>query len=211
MVVFCAKLNPTLSPPELDGPVKTGTPDEPIVREVEKVKVVLVELALALKVPVPDKGTHRSPFYVRLKDKKTQTELIVMTNHLARQDDHLRFKQAAGLREWARDQPVGVVNIGDFNMDYSFKKKRGNDAFPEMLRDGIWSWIPPEPLVDSQWSDRNGKDVYPNSTVDFAFVSGPAKRWNPKCRVIVRAGDFPDDLSTSDHRPVELRLTLPQK
>ena len=65
-------------------------------------------------------GTHRSPFYVRLRDKKTRTELIVMTNHLARKKNDLRQKQAAGLREWARDQPVGVVNIGDFNMDYSF-------------------------------------------------------------------------------------------
>ena len=119
-------------------------------------------------------GTHRSPFYVRLRDKKTQTELIVMTNHLARGNKYLRLQQAAGLREWARDQPVGVVNIGDFNMDYSFKRKKGNDAFPEMLRDNIWKWIPPEPLVDTQWSDNYGKDRYPNSMLDFAFVSGPA-------------------------------------
>ena len=40
------------------------------------------------------------------------------------------------------------------------------------------------------------------------FVSGPAKRWDPKCRVIVRPGDFPDNDKTSDHRPVELRLEL---
>ena len=155
-------------------------------------------------------GSHRSPFYVRLRDKRTKTELIVMTNHLPRKNNDLRQKQAAGLREWARDQPVGVVNIGDFNMDYSFKRRKGNDAFPEMLRDNIWKWIPPEPLVDTQWSDRNGKDAYPNSMLDFAFVSGPAKTWNPQCRVIVREGDFPDSAKTSDHRPIELRLTLPK-
>lgn len=153
-------------------------------------------------------GTHRSPFYVRLRDKKTQTELIVMTNHLARGNKYLRLQQAAGLREWARDQSVGVVNIGDFNMDYSFKRKKGNLAFPEMLRDNIWKWIPPDPLVDTQWSDNYGKDRYPYSMLDFAFVSGPAKSWDPKCRVIVRPDDFPDSYSTSDHRPVELRLNL---
>ena len=32
--------------------------------------------------------------------------------------------------------------------------------------------------------------------------------WDPKCRVIVREGDFPDSYQTSDHRPVELRLNL---
>ena len=153
-------------------------------------------------------GTHRSPMYVRLKDKKTRTELIVMTNHLARGDERLRQLQAAGLREWARDQPVGIINIGDFNMDYSFKKRRGNVAFTEMLRDSIWNWIPPLPLVDTQWSDNYGKDRYPYSMLDFAFVAGPAKTWNPRCRVIVRPGDFPDNYSTSDHRPVELRLEL---
>ena len=79
-----------------------------------------------------------------------------MTNHLARSNNDLRQQQAAGLREWARDQPVGVISIGDFNMDYSFKRKKGNDAFPEMLRDNIWKWIPPEPLVDTQWSDNYG-------------------------------------------------------
>ena len=155
-------------------------------------------------------GSHRSPFYVRLRDKRTKTELIVMTNHLPRKNNDLRQKQAAGLREWARDQPVGVVNIGDFNMDYSFKRRKGNDAFPEMLRDNIWKWIPPEPLVDTQWDDDDGKDRYPNSMLDFAFVSGPAKTWNPQCRVIVREGDFPDTKKTSDHRPIELRLTLPK-
>ena len=153
-------------------------------------------------------GTHRSPFYVRLRDKKTRTELIVMTNHLARGNKYLRQQQAAGLREWARDQPVGVINIGDFNMDYSFKRERGNEAFSEMLRDNIWKWVPPEPLVDTQWSDNYGKDRYPYSMLDFAFVSGPAKRWDPKCRVIVRPNDFPDSYETSDHRPIELRLNL---
>ena len=102
----------------------------------------------------------------------------------------------------------GVINIGDFNMDYSFKRKQGNDAFPEMLRDNIWMWIPPEPLVDTQWSDNFGKDRCPYSMLDFAFVSGPAKRWEPKYRVIIRPNDFPDSYQTSDHGPIELRLNL---
>ena len=74
-------------------------------------------------------GTHRSPLYARLKDKGTGFQFIVMTNHLARGNAELRKKQAIGLREWARDQNVGVVNIGDFNMDFDFRTERGNEAF----------------------------------------------------------------------------------
>jgi hypothetical protein len=42
--------------------------------------------------------------------------------------------------------------------------------------------------------------------LDFAFVAGPAKDWKPVCKVIVRDKDFPDNKTTSDHRPIELRL-----
>ena len=77
-----------------------------------------------------------------------------------------------------------------------------------MLAGKIWLWVQPTEWIDTQWSDRNGKDAYPDSMLDFAFVSGPAKKWNPKCRVIVREGDFPDNNQTSDLRPIEVRLDL---
>ena len=157
-----------------------------------------------------NEGRHqqRAPLLVRLRDRRSDTEFVVMVNHLARDDDELRVRQAIGLREWARAQTVGVICVGDFNFDFSFKTQKGNEALPEMLRDNIWDWVQPEEWIDTQWSDDDGKDRYPDSMLDFAFVSGPAKQWDPKCRVIVREGDFPDDYSTSDHRPVELRLEL---
>ena len=74
----------------------------------------------------------------------------------------------------------------------------------------VWHWVVPDPLFDTQWDDANGKDRYPNSMLDFAFVAGEAKTWNPQCRVIVRPGDFPDNSKTSDHRPIELRLRIPK-
>ena len=153
-------------------------------------------------------GSHRSPLYVRLLDKASSVQLIVMTNHLARGNAELRKEQAMGLREWARDQNVAVVNIGDFNMDFDFRTDGGNDAFPEIIRDNIFSWVRPVELIDTNWADRNndGVDDYPDSMLDFAFVAGPAKDWNPVCRVIVNEGDFPDSTSTSDHRPIELWL-----
>ncbi|MEX1026487.1 MAG: hypothetical protein WD049_00545 [Candidatus Paceibacterota bacterium] len=154
-------------------------------------------------------GNHRSPLFVRLRDRETDTEFIVMTNHLARGNADFRKQQAIGLREWARDQNVGVVNIGDFNMDYDFASEQGNEAFVEMLRDNVWNWVKPEQLIDTNWSDPDGDgmDNYPDSMLDFGFVAGPAKDWNPVCNVIVREGDFPDDETTSDHRPIELFIS----
>ena len=159
---------------------------------------------------VLNNGTHRSPLYVRLQDKVTGIQFIVMTNHLARGNAELRKEQAIGLREWARDQNVGVINIGDCNLDYDFRTERGNDAFPEIIRDNIFSWVKPKELIDTSWSDPDGdgNDNYPDSMLDFAFVAGPAKDWNSVCRVIVRDNDFPDDKTTSDHRPIELRVTF---
>lgn len=146
---------------------------------------------------------------LRLRDRASGSEFIVMTNHLARTNSGLRTQQAIGLREWARDQSTGVINIGDFNMDFDFHTRKGNEAFVEMLQDNVWHWVKPIEFIDTNWadSDGDGNDNYPDSMLDFAFVAGPAKDWQPVCRVIVRDGDFPDDESTSDHRPIELRLT----
>ena len=44
-------------------------------------------------------GNHRSPIYVRLKERRGGLEFIFMTNHLSRADGELRKQQAAGLRE----------------------------------------------------------------------------------------------------------------
>ena len=155
-------------------------------------------------------GGHRSPTAVRLKDRISGKSLIVMVNHLARGNAEFRRTQAIGLREWARDQEMGVINIGDFNMDYVFTTGKGNDGLDEILRDNVWKWVEPKSWIDSNWWDpeADGVDNYEGSLLDFAFVSGPAKTWAPTCEVIVESGDFPDNKATSDHRPIALRLDL---
>jgi endonuclease/exonuclease/phosphatase family metal-dependent hydrolase len=153
-----------------------------------------------------NKGNHRSPLFVRIKNRNSGTEMIVMTNHLARGNAEFRQDQAVGLREWARDQNVPVIALGDFNMDYDYRRMKGNAAFDEMVRDNVWTWLAPHDFIDTNWSDRDGdgNDNYPDSMLDLAFAAGAAKEWGIECRVIVRPDDFPDDKSTSDHRPIEL-------
>ena len=97
-------------------------------------------------------GNHRSPSFIRVRDRDSKAEFIVMTNHLARVSAKLRTQQAIGLREWARDQNVPIINIGDFNMDFDFPTQRGNDAFVEILRDNVWMWVKPKELIDTNWS-----------------------------------------------------------
>ena len=156
-------------------------------------------------------GTHRSPLMVHLRERDTGIEFQVVANHLARSNEDLRKQQAIGLREWARDQTLPTMTIGDFNMDYDFPTQEGNEAFVEMLRDNVWEWVEPTEFIDTNWSDSDGDgmDNYPHSMLDFAFVAGLARDWKPVSRVIVRSGDFPDDERESDHRPIELILTPP--
>jgi len=144
-------------------------------------------------------GTHRSPIYVRLKERKSGLEFIFMTNHLARRDETLRQRQAAGLREWARDSDTPIIAMGDFNFDYSFKRQAGNQSFNVFMRDDVWEWVKPDPLIDTNWSG-GAKDNYPDSMLDFVFVANGAKSFESVCEIVVRPGDFPDNERTSDHR-----------
>lgn len=157
------------------------------------------------------KGRYRAPLVAHLKDRQTGIEFLVMNNHLARGKSEIRQKQAEMLVDWARDQTLPVFALGDYNFDYVFETRKGNPAFANMLRDNIWRWVEPTKMIDSNWYDDpknpDGKDDYPGSLLDFAFVAGPAKNWKAECNIIVREGDFPDDETTSDHRPFELILS----
>ncbi len=158
-------------------------------------------------------GRYRAPLVVQLKERKTkerpdELEFMVMVNHLARGKSEIRQKQAKLLVEWGREQNLPVFGLGDYNFDYVFSTDKGNPAFVNFMQDGIWRWVKPAELIDTNWFDNpdqpDGKDDYPGSMLDFAFVAGPAKDWKSTCTVIVRENDFPDDEKTSDHRPYEL-------
>jgi endonuclease/exonuclease/phosphatase family metal-dependent hydrolase len=155
---------------------------------------------------------HRSPLVAHFKHQASGQEFLFVTVHLARGNAALRTEQARGLREWAREQTLPVVAAGDFNMDFDFGTRSGNEAFVEFQQDSVWKWLPPDPLADTNWADTDGdgRDNYPDSMLDFAFVAGAAKAWPATSTVLVRPGDFPDDERTSDHRPIQLNITPAQ-
>ena len=92
---------------------------------------------------------HRSPLMARFRDKQSSAEFLVVLNHLARGNAEIRQEQAKGLRLWAADQELPVIGIGDFNFDFDFPTRQGNKAFDEFLLDGVWRWVEPETLVDT--------------------------------------------------------------
>ena len=160
----------------------------------------------------------RSPLVAHLRDSKCGCEFLVMVNHLARGDNSARRQQARGLREWADDQTLPVVMLGDFNFDFDFTTNDGNQAFEIFTDGGILEWIRPQADVDTNWADddptlpnNQRTDRFPNSILDFVFVAKGAKNWNGQSSVIIRPGDFPDSGDTSDHRPVDCTFTLPTR
>ena len=130
--------------------------------------------------------------------------------HLARGDADLRLSQATGLREWAKEQSLPIIAAGDFNFDWDFPTEKGNAAFDAFVEGDVWKWVKPAELIDSNWADRDndGQDDYPHSILDFVFVANAARTWQSFSRVVTEAGDFPDDRTTSDHRPVECVFSL---
>lgn len=153
----------------------------------------------------------RSPLAVKLFDLKSSDSFWVIANHLARGEAELRTDQARMLVKWAADRQEPVIAAGDFNFDYEFKTKRGNPGFQAMMEGGVWEWLQPDPLLDSNWSDDRQAlpqrvDRYPDSILDFVFVANGAKQWQGESDVVVRPDDFPDNDQTSDHRPIIARF-----
>ena len=153
----------------------------------------------------------RSPLAVKLVDLKSADSFWVVANHLARGEAELRTDQARMLVKWAADRQEPVIAAGDFNFDYEFKTGRGNPGYQAMMEGGVWEWLKPDPLIDSNWSDDRQAlpqraDRYPDSILDFVFVANGAKQWQGESDVVVRPNDFPDNDQTSDHRPTIARF-----
>ncbi|MEZ6094003.1 MAG: hypothetical protein R3C03_07155 [Pirellulaceae bacterium] len=162
------------------------------------------ELVRQLNLDDINNGRVRAPLVAHLRERESGKEFLLVNNHLARGNAEYRQEQARLLVEWARESTLPIVAVGDYNFDFVFETSNGNDSFREFMRDGIWEWIQPSEMIDSNWydGDGDGADDYPGSILDFVFVAGSAREWPIACEVIVRADDFPDDDQTSDHRPI---------
>lgn len=175
-------------------------------------------------------GNSRRPFLVELRDRENNgLEFIFMVNHLTRGNDRNRQQQAAGLREWARQQRKPIIAAGDYNFDFDFRNLTGNQSMAIFMRrpaaDGgafVWQWVIPSvefsvtgtsdadrrvgmlvEWVDTNWAGSSGRDRFRDSMLDFIFTAQGTRDWKAEAKVIARAGDFPEDGLTSDDLSVE--------
>ncbi|ERN41601.1 endonuclease/exonuclease/phosphatase family [Rubidibacter lacunae KORDI 51-2] len=151
----------------------------------------------------------RSPFVATLNDRLTGRNLLLMVNHLARNNGSnsqggFRAQQAEGLVAWAEDQALPIIMGGDLNLDFNLDSGEGNESFQILFGEDDsdneeYRWIRPQPLVQTNFSNNR----FPDSILDFVTVASQSENFQViESRVIVRPGDFPDDSRTSDHRPV---------
>lgn len=147
-------------------------------------------------------GNHRSPFFAHFKLKDTDTEFLFMVNHLARGDESLRQRQATGLGQWAAQQTLPIIAVGDYNFDYDIDDGIGNQAMKNMLSQDVFEWVQPPELFKTHASLKY------NGVLDFVFISHKPNTWKVDSKILTGGFPFPDNSETSDHRPVQGRILI---
>ncbi len=148
-------------------------------------------------------GNARAPLILQLREKTTDREFLFMINHLYRSRDDERHKQAELLNAWAARQTLPVIAVGDYNFDLALTGEERDAGYDLLTAGDRFSWVQPETLVTTQCS---GWPCTYNSVLDFVFTVGTAQTWRAESEIVVAPGDFPDDATTSDHRPVLARF-----
>lgn len=158
-------------------------------------------------------GNQIAPLVAHLKHLKSGFEFKVVMNKLHRGSDTVRKTQALLLCDWGKQQTTPCIAVGGYNFDFDFNTKKGNAAFDALMETKVWNWVEPNKWIDNNWADNNrdGKDDYPDSLLDFVFTT----QWDKAkptasitCEIIQRDGDFPDSDQTSDFRPIRTTVNL---
>lgn len=148
-----------------------------------------------------------APLIVTLKHTRTNVEFRVVNNHFAGVQSK---RQSEALVDWARSQSLPILAVGSYKFDYNIQTQTGNEAFATIQRDDVFKWIRPLQIVDTEWTDKDqdGKDDAPDLMQDFVFAAGATQKWDIRSKVLVIRNDFPDDATTSDHRPVLTKVNV---
>lgn len=152
-------------------------------------------------------GTVRAPLVAHFRLRaQPQVEILFMVNHLYRGSTERRHQQAQLLNQWARQQALPVIAVGDYNFDWNVN---GGDTdhdpgFDFMVAGDVFRWLRfPSPMVKTQCSANF------NSVLDFVFVAGPAKQWQAEPSILfANDATYCQQSRNSDHRPVMAKLTV---
>ena len=151
-------------------------------------------------------GRVRAPLVGRFRVRDTGAEFLFMVNHLYRSKADARHRQAGMLNEWAKEQELPVIAVGDYNFDWEVPTGKHDKGYDLMTAGEVFTWIRPEKMVRTHCHPRY------DSVLDFVFVSGSARDWAATCEVLFAddEGYCPDDDKKSDHFPMRATFTLPK-
>lgn len=142
-------------------------------------------------------GRVRAPLVAKFLDLSNGIKFFFMNNHLYRSNNDRRHEQASLLNEWASQQQLPVLAVGDYNFDYSVDESYHDEGFDNLTDNNIFSWVKPTPLIKTQCSPRY------NSILDFIFASGEAQNWEAKAAIHFTNKEYCNkDKYKSDHRPI---------
>ena len=146
-------------------------------------------------------GTARAPLVGTFEHKATGVRFKAMVNHLWRSDDAKRHQQGGLLNEWAADQSMPLIAIGDYNFDWDIDSGSHDKGYDNMTASGVWEWAKPDPMSATHCF---------GSVLDFTFVANDAQDWDADGKVLADyEGYCPDSDRRSDHRPVQTTFTVP--
>ena len=146
-------------------------------------------------------GNVRAPLWVRLRDSENNNlEFIFMVNHLYRSREDRRHQQATLLNQWAQNQTVPVIAVGDYNFDWDVPNGDNDhdDGYDNLTANDIFEWVRPAALRRTQCN------LNFNSVLDFVFVAGDAQNWTNTSTIPEIRADYctTNNTAESDHRPV---------
>jgi endonuclease/exonuclease/phosphatase family metal-dependent hydrolase len=150
-------------------------------------------------------GNVRPALVLDLKERASGLRFLFMVNHLYRSRENERHRQADILNDWGATHALPTIAVGDYNFDWDIDNgdQQHDAGYDLMTAAGAWQWVRPPALTTTQCS---GWPCRYTSVLDFVFLNPAAQGWPAQSKIVVRADDFPDDATTSDHRPVRAQL-----
>jgi len=155
-----------------------------------------------------DQPWHRPDMVLRpalvaqLRHHACGQQFFFMVNRLA---PKWAAEQAVAIEAWAARQDLPVLAVGTYYFQYGVGphpvRCEGQSGLAAMADDGVFDWIRPNNAIPTYDSDAE-------TIEDFIFLANAAGRWSGRSRIVTKLGDFPDDDTTSDHRPVRATITI---
>jgi hypothetical protein len=145
-------------------------------------------------------GRVRAPLVAHFRIKGAGEEFLFMVNHLYRSKSEQRHRQASLLNDWAQNQVLPIIAVGDYNFDWEVKhgETDHDKGYDNLIAGGAFAWVRPGTLVKTQCSQRF------DSVLDFIFVAGEATEWTSSSDILFPEPAYcPDDSDKSGHRPVQ--------